>query len=44
MGMFDTDRIPNDLKAVDEQVRKYFNLPTSKPKEKENKKPSEKGE
>ena len=34
MGMFDADRIPNDLKAVDEQVRKYFNLPTSKPAEK----------
>ena len=44
MGMFEHDRIPNDLKAVDEQVRKYFNLPTTKPAEKENKKTETKKE
>ena len=38
MGMFEHDRIPNDLKAVDEQIRKYFNLPATKTAEKENKK------
>ena len=40
MGMFDADRIPNDLKAVDEQIRKYFNLPAVKPAEKDKKEKS----
>ena len=34
MGMFEHDRIPNDLKAVDERIRKYFNIPISRPAEK----------
>ena len=40
MGMFEHDRIPNDLKAVDEQIRKYFNLPAVKPAEKDKKEKS----
>lgn len=30
MGMFDTPTIPNDLKALDETIRKYYE-PTTKP-------------
>jgi hypothetical protein len=47
LGMFTQDRIDNDLKATDAEIRKYFNLPTSKPaenKSNENKKSEKKGE
>lgn len=33
MGMFEQERIPNDLKAVDQRIREYFKLPTTKPAE-----------
>ena len=30
MGMFETDTIPNDLKIVDEAIRKYYGAPAKK--------------
>jgi hypothetical protein len=42
LGMFDADRIDNDLKAADLRMREYFNLPLKAPVEKKSETKTEK--